>query len=1267
MKKRTILIAGLSLLATGLTAAALTGCKGYKFEEYSYNYGGESEKDWRALEYPDQSIKMDGLVNVGEYGKNHLSFSDVNGVNMKVYAHLGEEGVFFGFVSNDTLVNYNPKNDVFNNTSVEIQVAPNGTETLNSNVVQLRLGANGTPDQWVGFPADDMKYAYTKKYIPSMGVVHIDGELNDRADGYSVELYLPYTSIGLSEKPESVVCAPSFNTMPNPYNSTRATWTMMLGCDLAQPATWYVVDETGMTAHTAGFTSKGANVSQSKGYNEFYYFDTAPSESYYLKSEVTVTTTTKPFLNNDNFPKFGLVNKSENALQAFYIDAANGTGTNFGTVRAIQSTAGGTNWQWNNNASTSIEGHWGNSYIGNYRNKQLETIYYEGDLYFILDGVLVKTVKNFAPQSDGAVPGLMCFNTKATFTKNEFETDPTKVKAEVEKYLAKEAKIDGDLSDWTNADVNRHAKTVADGTNGNSMTVRAFRGSDGLYIAYEVAHRVNLTPSKWDEGWWNNTNVELYVNGTGEKNHYALTTFGSGGYMDGAMITTRNEDRTYSTVAEIFIPFTSLERDGFNKNDTLNVGFAFKSTNNTADSNLHGKDWWAIEGTPTSVQLSVLEKGIGEEYTVSYSAGEESGVTGTAPAEQIVFAGDRISLAANTFIRSGYTFIGWSDGSNGYAAGEEYLMPRNDVTLTACWIADSATGTKYGVVYADDAADSNGTLPTDEQTYAEGELVTLAQAELTREGYRFAGWSYGGKTYVAGSKIFMGSGVLTLTAVWEKVYTLSYAAGGSGVEGTLPETMSYANGDTVEIKLGALTRNGYDFFGWECSFNHEVYAAGEIFAMPDEDVTFTAVWKSTITIDGNLTDWNAIGSKTIGAHSINSGDNRKATWYGVLRDDGLYLAVDIYHNNLGSGQGDWWKNLNFEIHLGAQNLQHYVYVKNFNAGLLGIGATYTIEKSSGDFTAAYNYASGLTSGTTHHSTFEVFFPNSMISGLKETDGSIRIGVAIKTDDNNEKITGGSYEYAGGDAWYAPYGVLVNVYDQFAYVTKDGMYLKNEYEHSEMQFGTASATANAGITLDGDISEWTSAAGKTLSVVGTDLVNYAGKSVTFYGKMTQSGLYLAVEAYHGDYVIGQSDWWNNTNFELRIGEVFGSTGNLWAKQYYVYATGEVGTNAFRASESYMQISSKTERISNHGSANYHTVIEVFISAANLVQYDYMVQNGMIHVGVAWKTPGDDINNNSASVRDVDSWWQPKDTFINTNPTCVNGNGIYTAKEYAALAD
>ncbi len=1250
MKKRTVLLAGLALLAVGISGAALAGCAGYRFEEYSFNYGGESKEDWRKLEFPDQNIKMDGLISEEEYGRKHLSFSDVNDVNMKVYGHLGEEGVFFGFVSDDKQVNYNTKNDVFNNTSVEIQVAPQGTEKLNSNVVQLRLGANGTPDQWIGFPADDMKYGYTKKYIPSMGVVHIDGELNKGAEGYSVELYLPYASIGLTEKPESVVCAPSFNTMPDPYSSTRATWTMMLGCDLGQPATWYVVDETGMTSHTAGFVEKGTGVIQEKGFNEFYYFDTAPHANYYLKTTLNVKTTMNPFLNNDNFPKFGLVNKSEHALQMFYIDAANKNGTNFGTVRAIQSTASGTDWQWNNNASTSLEGHWGNTYIGNYRDKELETIYYEGNLYFVLDGVLVKTVKNFSPETEGAVPGLVCFNTKATFNHNEFVTEKDKVKAEVEKFTAKDVKIDGDLSDWTDEDINRHAKTVADDENGNSMTVRAFRGTDGLYIAYEVNHIVSITPSKWDEGWWKNTNIEFYVNGSGKNNRYALTSFGNGGYMDGVMNVTRKPDRTYFTAAEIFVPFESLKRDGYSMSEPLEVGFAFKSANGSEDSYLGGKTLWTIAGAPSTDRLSVLEKGIGEEFTLSYAGGSD--ITGTAPASVKVYAGDTVALAQNPFAKENFTFAGWTDGTNGYGAGDSFVMPAEDIEIAPKWAAENASAT-YGVTYEKGADGVEGELPADGNQYKQGDLITLADGTITREGYRFFGWSDGSKTYAAGSRIFMEEQAITLTAVWAREYALGYAAGGDKVEGDLPAEKHLIAGETVVVSPAVITREGYDFFGW--SDGRNVYYAEDSFVMPEEAITLTAVWREKIKLDGDLKDWVALGTETVGAHSINKNDERQATWYGTLRDDGLYLAVEIYHNRLGSGQRDWWKNLNFEIHVGPGSQQFFAYVSKIE------GDKYIVGKSSNNISAAYAHGAGTEKKTAHRSVFEVFLPDRLISGMKEEDGSLRVGVSIKTDDNREAITGGTYNYADGDAWYAPYGVLADRYEHFAYVTADGMFLKNMYEQPDKQFGVSSAVAETGITVDGDVSEWGTAANKTIGVTGEDL--YAGKSVTFYGKMTQSGLYLAVKADHSMFTTGKNDWWTNTNFEFRIGEVFGGSGegNLRSKQYYVYAK---SNTEFAASSDAIRVAGKTETL---GNGKYHTELELFIPAADLVQYDYMVQYGMMHVGVAWKTDGDLINNNEfLDGSDTAAWWRPKGTHIEYKPACVNGNGIYTAKEYEELA-
>ena len=1116
MKKKLWIAAGLSLLAAGLMVAGLAGCgSSYKFETYSYNNGGTSEKDWRALEYPDEEIAMDGVVTAAEYGEGYLSFSDVNDVNMKVYAHMGKEGVFFGFVSNDQDVNYNPRNDVFNNTSVEIQVAPFGTSSLNVNVVQLRLSASGVPDQWVGLPADD-GYPYTKKYVPSMGTVHINGELNGEADGYSIELYLPYTSIGLAEKPESVICAPSFNTLPTRSDDNRATWTMMLGCNLSEPATWYVVNDTGMTTYTAGFSKTGSTIKQEKGYNEFYYFDSVPQKAYYLKSTLQLLPNGNAFLNGDKYPKFGLINRSETEVQTFHIDAAQQTGTNFGTCHAAMTTNEGTYWGWDDNASTSFPDHWGNGVVGDYGNIPMETIYYGGNLYFVLDGVLVKSVHDFAADEDGAIPGFICFNTMVTFKNNEYVKDEAAVKTELDKYIGKSkpVTIDGDFTDWTDADVNRHCKEVEDSGNGNSLKVRAFRGEDGLYLAYEVHHKVNAPITKWDTAWWENTNIEFYVNGTGEGHHYAVTAFGSSGYMDAVMLTSQREDKTYDTVGEIFVPFASLEKDGFDTDGALKVGFAFKAMNNdNADAKLNGGNWWYFGGDPSNIdnQHQVLEKGIGTEYTLTYKAGEGEG----EDIEAKVFEGDTIELPDCTFTKDGYRFLNWSDGETRYAAGTEYTMPGEEVELTAMWISNEAQGT-YHVTYEKGTADDGnitGEVPTDTNEYAPGEGVTVKdRGNLACEGYRFMGWSDGnGTTYKEGATAQVETSDLTLTAVWSKEYTLTYELD-EGTSG--PAAEKRIAEEKFNLSDVIPTKDDYEFSGW--LYEGTVYDVSGAFTMPAEDVTLTAQWSKKITVDGSLTDWTELASRSLESHSFKDKDHRGGTWYGVLRGNGLYLAAELWYNEEArSGLGGWFNNLNFEIRIkdksGANH--YYVYLAS-GKGASAVAKFGRDEGATDGVEYKYTYEAGTEKGTAHHSIFEVFMPAEYFAALKEADGSLRVGLAVKTGDYNggaEKITGGSVNYEGGDTWYAPYGVWPDDPALYAYVDRNGLLLKDEHDHPDWTFGADSATVegNGGITLDGDLTDWSET--HTIGITGTD--QFEGKSVKFYGKLTKTGLYLAVDAYH----------------------------------------------------------------------------------------------------------------------------------------------------------
>ncbi|MCH5151746.1 MAG: InlB B-repeat-containing protein [Clostridiales bacterium] len=71
-------------------------------------------------------------------------------------------------------------------------------------------------------------------------------------------------------------------------------------------------------------------------------------------------------------------------------------------------------------------------------------------------------------------------------------------------------------------------------------------------------------------------------------------------------------------------------------------------------------------------------------YKVTYDSGN-SEATGTAPAVKNYKEGDTVTVVGNTFTLAGYTFDGWSDGTNTYKEGDTFTMPAHDVKLTAQW------------------------------------------------------------------------------------------------------------------------------------------------------------------------------------------------------------------------------------------------------------------------------------------------------------------------------------------------------------------------------------------------------------------------------------------------------------------------------------------------------------------------------------------------------------------------------------------------------
>ncbi|MBQ9329542.1 MAG: S-layer homology domain-containing protein [Oscillibacter sp.] len=116
--------------------------------------------------------------------------------------------------------------------------------------------------------------------------------------------------------------------------------------------------------------------------------------------------------------------------------------------------------------------------------------------------------------------------------------------------------------------------------------------------------------------------------------------------------------------------------------------------------------------------------------------------------------------------RSGYTFLGWSDGTATYETGARYTVT-GAVTLTARWEKITTSGGSGGTTAQRTVslALKGGTLTGADVSgaYPSGTVITLPDA--ARSGYTFAGWSDGKEIYRPGARYTV-SGSVTLSAQW---------------------------------------------------------------------------------------------------------------------------------------------------------------------------------------------------------------------------------------------------------------------------------------------------------------------------------------------------------------------------------------------------------------------------------------------------------------------------------------------------------------------
>ncbi len=249
------------------------------------------------------------------------------------------------------------------------------------------------------------------------------------------------------------------------------------------------------------------------------------------------------------------------------------------------------------------------------------------------------------------------------------------------------------------------------------------------------------------------------------------------------------------------------------------------------------------------------------QYSVAFDGNTGLGGLGMANAQYDT----PFELPANYFIKTGYTFIGWSvtpDGEAIYGDMEEVSNLTSEVngsvTLYAVWQPNT-----FRVVF--DANSGSGNMDAEDVTYDSG--AALPECGFTRTGYTFIGWSLTSDgaeliTETQYDKLMTEEGdEVTLYAVWsENSYTLSFDKnGGEGVN--IPATV-YSYETPVSLPRNVFTREGYVLAGWSLTRNGEVvYANGETVnhITPDKNgsVTLYAVWTPvsyTVRFDANTAE-----------------------------------------------------------------------------------------------------------------------------------------------------------------------------------------------------------------------------------------------------------------------------------------------------------------------------------------------------------------------------------------------------------------------------
>ncbi len=302
------------------------------------------------------------------------------------------------------------------------------------------------------------------------------------------------------------------------------------------------------------------------------------------------------------------------------------------------------------------------------------------------------------------------------------------------------------------------------------------------------------------------------------------------------------------------------------KADISGAGNAYKPTIPPAGKEDYVFDTWYADPTGQTEykfdgktmpaqNITVYAKWVPPTYTVTFYDHDGNQVYALTIAKGAKFDESQVPVIT---LDEGETFLGWTlkDGT-----------PFNlDTEINRDYELHARVGSQkgYSVTYDENSETTTGTVPRDDEKYAEGSYADVKlPGDLTMEGKVFLGWALKKDAqkadYQPGDKLLIKADI-TLYAVWgDKPVQTKLTYNANFGETPAEKVCELENNATVTIldygnaELGLPTRPGYEFLGWSENPNatEATYKAGDKIIVDETDATpkniLYAIWKQSVT------------------------------------------------------------------------------------------------------------------------------------------------------------------------------------------------------------------------------------------------------------------------------------------------------------------------------------------------------------------------------------------------------------------------------------